>query len=134
MRTIRKVADVIWLGVRLMRTVVVFVVAVAARCRLEEVDAVGDLLHRAVEPVAEAAGEVDQSAGDLAVGALEVHDDRLTFLELVGDLLGLVEPTRANRRRVARTATVARVHPRLRARLHTGVVVVTSGLRWVEVA
>ena len=43
--------------------------------RLEQIDAGGDLLHRAVERVADAAGEIDQPAGDPAiVGATFVHE------------------------------------------------------------
>src|SRR5918911_42181 len=40
----------------------------------QQVDAAGDLFHAAVEAVADAAGEVDEAAGDLALGVLEVHD------------------------------------------------------------
>ncbi len=58
---------------------------------LSRYDAGGDLLHRAVQAVAQAAGEVDEPAGHLALGGLEVHDHRLAFLEPVGDLLGLIE-------------------------------------------
>ena len=42
----------------------------------------------------------DQAARHLAVGSFEVHDHGVAFLEAVGDLLGLVEPTRPDCRRL----------------------------------
>jgi len=41
-------------------------------------------------------GEVDQTTSDTAVGALQVHDDRLTVFELVSDFLGLIETAGTN--------------------------------------
>src|SRR5437879_5719469 len=60
--------------------------------RREQEDLVGDPLHLAAESVGEPAGEVDEAAREVAVAALEVHDDRLVHLQLVADLLGIVEP------------------------------------------
>ena len=37
---------------------------------------------------------------DFAVGAFEVHDHRVALFEAVGNLLGLVEPTRPDCRRL----------------------------------
>src|SRR5690606_26379967 len=108
-------------------SVVVVVVAVAAGGRLEQVDPVGDLLHRAVEAVAEPAREVDQTPRDLSIGPLQVHDDRLALLELVGDLLGLIEPARTDgcRFHVASCGGPGRA---LRSGLDARIVAVTAGL------
>jgi hypothetical protein len=62
--------------------------------RSQEVELVGDPLHLATEAVAEAAGEVDEAAGKLALSSLEVEDDGDTGHVLVGYLLGLVEGDR----------------------------------------
>src|SRR6266576_1279121 len=62
--------------------------------RREQEDLVPDPLHASVEPVGEAAGEVDQALGQLLVGALQVEDHRHRPLEAVGDLLGVVEAAR----------------------------------------
>ena len=63
--------------------------------------------HVALEAVAEAAGEVDEPAGEVAVDTLQVDDHRLVTLEAVGDLLHVVEAGRRHdvglRRRRQRT-------------------------------
>src|SRR5690606_1981373 len=53
---------------------------------------VGDALHVPLEPVAEAAAEVDETPRQGAVDALEGEDHRLVALEGVGHLLDVVEP------------------------------------------
>src|SRR6266404_1143170 len=59
--------------------------------RGKEKDLVGDTLHAAVQRIGETAREVDQSLGELPVGALQVEDHGDPLLEAVGDLLGVVE-------------------------------------------
>src|SRR4029453_17869109 len=59
--------------------------------RRQKIDLVGYPLHLAPEAVAEAAGEVDDATGEVAVHALQVEDHRHVDLELVGDVLGVVE-------------------------------------------
>src|SRR5919198_4780989 len=62
--------------------------------RRQQEHLVGDALHAAVERIREAAGEVDQAFREVAVGALQVEDDRDRLLELVRDLLRVVEAAR----------------------------------------
>lgn len=64
--------------------------------RGQEVHAVGDAIHSATEPVRQPTRKVDQATTKVAVDLLEVQDDRLVGLEMVGDGLGLVELPRSN--------------------------------------
>src|SRR5438270_2889191 len=57
----------------------------------QQEDLIGNPLHLAPQAIGEAAGEVDQPAGQVAVDRLQVDDHGLVGFELVPDLLGVVE-------------------------------------------
>src|SRR5215204_1035767 len=83
--------------------------------RREQEDPVGDRLDVAVERVGQARTEVDHSAAQVAVDALEVQDHRLLTLEAVGEVLGIIEAGRLKDAHARRT--LVRDGPQMRGRI-----------------